>query len=216
MSKPRVIPSVTAALITALALAGCSAPSELPEPLPSASVSATTEQRTQTTSATQSAAPSATPSPTFAPATGQLFTAGFGNPKQTATFRVPAGMKWLSVGNKSIVVTLKTSEFVPGTEGFASIGATIFPQIDINLDRIAQLSLKSSQETLDIPLKMTGYRAIKGVKGFVFQGANTQYQAYVWGGLYSETYLTTLTIKIPKGVKLADWVEPVLASVEWK
>ncbi|WP_157874124.1 hypothetical protein [Psychromicrobium lacuslunae] len=154
------------------------------------------------------------PIPTIAPATGPVVTI-----RQTATFRLVAGPKWYIYDNNSTTVIVKTLDLIKGTkgiEGFIGLEASEFPQISSDLTVMAQTARNLEQRRWKSPVRITEYRTIAGVKGFVLQSSDSEKQFYEWGGLDANNVLTVLAFKIPTGAGLDKWVEPTLASIEWK
>ena len=125
------------------------------------------------------------------------------------------GTEWYITGDKTSTVVISSKDFPPAADRFVNMDMTMFPQIGDDLSHMAQTGLESVQREHDFPLKITGYRIINGVKGFVIQGAGGKGQFYMWSGLDSDNILTDFRFNIPNGLKLATWVEPVLASIRW-
>lgn len=205
MRTRRMTPLLAAASLV-VALAGCSddkGDEPGADPTPAASDSAGTTSPTDGSSTADA--------PEVQPATGQLITL-----KSTATFHLLADVKWRLFGDKSISVAIATEDLPPGADDFVYINAGEFPQIDDDLSRIAQVALKSEQKDHDIPLEIGSPRTIAGVEGYVLQGKGPGGQYYEWGGLDADNVLTTLGFVVPDGLDVKEWVEPVLASLQWQ
>lgn len=198
---------------------GCSSGNNNPAPSSSASQAAPATSSSSTNgSGTASGSPaSSTPavsttsaSPGYPAATGLLLTI-----RKTCTFHLITGLEWVSSGDKTSTIATETFDQPKGAEGFVQLNASMFPQITDDFDRMAQTALKDQAKRLNVTLKRAENRTINGVTGYVLQGGGDRGQLYEWGGLDSNNVLTVFTFVIPKGLKVADWVEPVLASIRW-
>ncbi|MEV4999543.1 hypothetical protein [Nocardioides sp. LML1-1-1.1] len=204
--RARRMTSLLAAALLVVALGACSDDGK-DEPKSSPSTSSGTPGETTSGSAD----PTSSGPTEVEPATGPLVTL-----HSTATLRLPASVKWRTYGDKTTVVTIKSVDFAPGTEKFYYVDVTEFPQIDDNLARMAELARESQEGTREIPLKVGANRTIAGVEGFVLEGQGPNGQFYEWGGLDADNVLTTVAFVVPNGLDLEEWVEPVLASLQWQ
>lgn len=204
----RRMTSLLAAAGLVLALAACSDDEgDVPKGSPDSSASS----GASSDATSDASAPTSAASAEVQPATGPLVSL-----RNTATLRLPASLEWSVYGDKTLVVTIESKDFPPGAEDFISIDFTEFPQIDDSLARRAAVSRESQQEDTGIPLTIGANRTIGGVEGFVLEGKGPEGQFYEWGGLDADNVLTQVTFEIPNGVDVAEWVEPVLASLQWK
>ncbi len=208
--RVRRLGSLIAAAGLAVALVGCSDKGEDPEPAPSPSAGSTSPGGTGS-EATSEPSASSESSASVAPATGQLVTL-----ESTVTFRLPDGVEWGVYDDKTSAVVIDTVDIPEGADDFVHIDATEFPQITDDLAQMAKGARTRQQERHKIPLELTGYRTIGGVSGFVLEGTGDKGQFYEWGGLDANNVLTTLVFIVPAGLDVAEWVEPVLASVQWQ
>lgn len=205
MHAPRMTSLLVAAGLV-VALAGCSDDKgDEPKGSPSSSSGA------PSATTGDASAPTSDASAEVQPATGPLVSL-----RNTATLHLPASLEWSVFGDKSLVVTIESKDFAPGTEDFLTIDFTEFPQIDDDLARRAAVSRESQQKAKGIPLKIGANRTIGGVEGYVLEGQGPKGQLYEWGGLDADNVLTQVTFVIPNGLDVKEWVEPVLASLQWQ
>lgn len=149
-------------------------------------------------------------SPATTSATGQQFTI-----RDIATFRVTDGVEWVSNGDKTTTISAETFDIPDGADGFVQLSASQFPQITDNFERMAEQALIDQQARLDVTLERIDDREIGGVMGYVLTGGGDRGQIYEWGGLDENNVLTVFTFVIPEGADVEEWVEPILASIEW-
>ncbi|NHA01641.1 hypothetical protein G5V59_22945 [Nocardioides sp. W3-2-3] len=134
----------------------------------------------------------------------------------TVSFHLPDTVEWATYGDKSLSVVAETTDVPDGAEDYVHVDATEFPRIDDDLAAMAESERTSQGKRRQIPLKTTGYRTIGGVRGFVLEGRSAKGQYYEWGALNAKNVLTTVCFIVPDGLDVADWVEPVLASLQWQ
>ncbi|AJT41622.1 hypothetical protein [Psychromicrobium lacuslunae] len=212
---PRVSSIAAIGLIVALALAACTVDGEGPNNSPS-STPATASATSQGTQPSPPSLPTLTPSARNAPATGQLFTLYLRFAEKRITFRAPTNVKWNGLNDKSTMVVLKTKDFGPGTEEIAYLTASVSSHTPDNLGSLAQRLIEAEEMSKNTSLALTGFRVVNSVKGFVLQGTGPRGERYIWAGLDSDNVLAKLDFLVPKNLKPANWVDPTLASIEWK
>lgn len=177
-------------------LAGCTATAGHPDrsPTPSSSV--------------------VTPSPTeeaAAVATGPLVTL-----ESTITFHLTEGPDWRITGDGESTIVIETNEIPEGADGFVQIDATQFPQISDDLDRMAETARDTALASHGFAVEIRDTRTVGGVEGYVLEGASEEAQYYEWGGLDSNNILTTMRFIVPRGLDTAEWIEPIMTSIQWQ
>lgn len=200
--------SLLAAAVLLVGLTGCSDKGD-DEPSSSPPSSPTSSDGASSATTSASAEPSASSS--VAPATGQLVKL-----KSTATFRLPAGTGWGVYDDNPNAIAIDSDDIPAGADGFVKIQATEFPQLTDDLARMAQAARKNQQTTRKISLTVGENRTIAGVEGYVLEGRDAEARYYEWGGLDADNVLTVVRFTIPAGLDAEEWIEPVLASLQWQ
>ncbi|KRC59518.1 MULTISPECIES: hypothetical protein [unclassified Nocardioides] len=201
--RVRLATAALAGVVLVSVLAGCSDDKDPGGDDP------TSAAPTGTTSSTPSETPSDTASATVEPATGPEI-----HLPESADLRLIAGPEWKITDNGEPLVLADAS--VDGALAGVRVDISEFPQIGDDLAQLAKISLRIHAQNYKARLRHTGYRDVKGVKGYVFEGTGLHFNYYEWGGLDAGNRAVVLTFMIPTELDLADYVEPALASLEWR
>lgn len=198
----------TVAAVTALLgglLAGCSDDGDTPS-----DTRATTSAAERTDAAESSGSSDATAS-SVDPASGEQVTLVSG-----VGFRLTEGADWGVLGSGTRNVTADAA--VDGVAELVLLDVGEFPALTDDRDRSAQATLDSlltRGEDRYPTLRRTEDREVNGVPGFVLRSETDEARFYLFGA-DRDGISYTFSLEVPVELPLADWVEPILASVTWK
>lgn len=188
--RSRVFVAATAAAMLALVV-GCSSDAEPSGPDASAS---STEPSTEEPSATDT-------STGPAPATGQRVEAS------VLDFRLPESARWsLTRGGLS-------ARYFDNDGGIWAV-AVIELGDTPGLDRLARVA-EDVQPDLVPKARRLADRTVNGVEGYVLESDGRDRLYYEFGTVY-EGQGFSLIFDFPPSPRARDWIDSVLASVEWK
>lgn len=199
--------TTTAVLVAAL-MTGCSdeepGGAEGPDPSPSASSTGPTGSEGSPSAATES--PSG---PVAEPADGEEVTMLSG-----ISFHLTKGADWLSSGSDSTAVVADAQ--VEGVSRAVLLEAGELTAQTDDLDVAAQASIDSrpDAEKSYPTLRREEDREVNGVTGYVLRSENDETRFYEFGVLHAGTSFR-INLEVPLEMELEDWVEPILASIEW-
>lgn len=131
-----------------------------------------------------------------------------------ADFHLTEGLDWDITDNGAPLVL--TNAPVEGALANVRIDSSEFAQIGDDLALAAKVSAENQAARYSSTLHVAGYRDLKGVRGFVLEGKGPGFNYYEWGGLDADNAMVVVTFMIPVELKVEDYVEPVLASFEWR
>lgn len=192
-------PLVVLAAVALVTLVGCkddSGSNADPAPTPD-----------QTVSTTSSPSPSGTASSPAA-TTGQLIE------HDALSLRLTADQDW-KVLNSGVLAIRRDEE---GNEYAVTVNE--IPDRSngtMTLDQAAELSL-SSTTLYDPPLTRGENRVIDGVEGWTAETIDSAFNEYVYryGAVHAD-HDTYVTVRVPrKDAQNREWIEAVLASIDWK
>jgi hypothetical protein len=179
-------------------LTGCAddAPSAS-DPRPSAEASASSEEGEPSVPSTSGSATAP------APASGRLVDA------EVMTYRLPEG-KW-DLGSSGLTAIWTGDDVgdwvIVGTVGDA--------YDDTTLDDLAALTLEGEPDH-EPPLRRAGTRTVGGVEGYVVEGSSRDGYYYEWGAVVGDHWVQLEFDLGADDARAEEWVESVLASVEWR
>lgn len=205
--RSRRMAAVAAWTVAAVLVAGCSddEPDRRDDPGPSGSD--TTSSATAGSDGSSSGAPSDTFSGSAVePATGQQVRMESG-----ISFRLTEGPDWVVDGNGTFGVVgdaeLESGELVllEGSE---------LDALTDDLEVAANAALTTFETSSRPTLRREEDREVNGVTGYVLSSEGDESNFYLFGVLHEGTSFR-LFLEAPLEVDLEDWVEPILASIEW-
>jgi hypothetical protein len=193
--RATVVAVASVGLCAVVGLSGCAddEPSGA-DPGPSVEASGSPEERE----------PSAPPSGSApAPASGRLVDA------EVMTYRLPEGEWDLGSGGLTAIWTGDDvgNWLIVGTVGDA--------YDDTTLDDLAALTLEGEPDH-EPPLRRAGTRTVNGVEGYVVEGSSRDGYYYEWGAVVGAHWVQLEFDLGADDARAEEWVESVLASVEWK
>lgn len=208
--RSRAIALLVAALLP-LAVSGCS-PEDDPEPSPS-EPAASASETPAAPEATESGSPSESETG-VPPAAGQALEL-----EGSLSFRLPEGDEWYHTGDGSSILFAS----YPVDDGSFDIEGSEIETSNTELDPLAKasLDLRSQQAELTpgrfdpVPTRSPN-RVVNGREGWVLESAGKKSTFYEFGT--SRGGLTAfITFEYPTSYASGkEWVESILASIEWK
>lgn len=200
--RSRLVTAALAAVVLAAGLAGCSDDKGSGGDDPTPTAGGTTSD--PTSEATSPSDPAA-----VEPATGPEI-----NLPTAAEFHLTEGLDWdITDNGRTLVLSNAPAE---GALANVRIDASEYPQIGDDLENAAKVAARIQGSRYNARLHVAGYRDLEGVKGFVLEGKGTGFNYYEWAGLDADNALVTVTFMIPTELEVDDFVEPILASFEWR
>ncbi len=129
-----------------------------------------------------------------------------------ATLRLPSGPDWTIAGQGSRAVVARAD----ADGGTVTVLANEFPAGVADLDSLAQVELDAHLAEGDHPSIRRGEdRDVAGVTGWVLTSQDGEDGLYQFGALSDGVYVS-LAVEVTRGLSAQEWIEPVLASVEWR
>lgn len=204
--RSRRMAAVAAWTVAAVLVAGCSddEPDRRDDPGPSGS---DTTSATAGSDGSSSGAPSDTSSGSAVePATGQQVRMESG-----ISFRLTEGPDWVVEGNGTFGVVgdaeLESGELV-------LIEGSELDALTDDLEVAANGALTTFETSSRPTLRREEDREVNGVTGYVIRSESDESNFYLFGVLYKGTAFR-LSLEVPLEAELEEWVEPILASIEW-
>jgi len=127
------------------------------------------------------------------------------------SFRVTEGPDWVVDGDGTNGVVgdaeLESGELV------LLEGSEIDALTD-DFETAAEAALTTSEADNRPTLRREADREVNGVTGYVLRSENDRSSFYLFGVLHEGTSFH-LSLEVPLEEELEDWIEPILASIEW-
>ncbi|MFC5727624.1 MULTISPECIES: hypothetical protein [Nocardioides] len=208
--RSRAIALLVAALLPLTAL-GCS-PGDDPDP--SASDPAASASQTPTTPEPAESGSPSSPETGLPPATGQALEL-----KGSMSFRLPEGGEWHHTGDGS--TTLYAGH--PVDDGYFDIDASEIETSNTELDPLAKASLDIRHQQAELtPGRFDPFptrspnREVSGRAGWVLESTGKKSTFYEFG-TNIDGLTAIITFQYPSSYGAGkEWVESILASIEWK
>ena len=202
--RSRRLAAVAAWTLMTVLVSGCSDDEADGPQDPGASGSATTSPTADGSGDASSGTPSASQ---VEPATGQLVTMRSG-----ISFRLTEGPDWGVIGEGGLGVAADAE--AEGTLELLILDGSEFDAVTEDLEVAANATLKSLPESSYPTLRREEDREVNGVTGYVLRSEDDAANYYLFGALHKGIAFS-LSMEVPLELELEDWIEPILASIEW-